>query len=132
MATVSQEMNSSLTCQISDQEVEDVVFQMGKLKAPGPKGIFQTYWDIISNEVKGLAKVFFSFIGDVGPKGINSTNIILIPKVPSPESVSQFRPISLCSFSYKVLSKILANRLKPLLPELISPTQNAFVVGRQM
>lgn len=64
MATVSQEMNSSLTCQISE-EVEDAVFQMGKLKAPGPddfQGIFfQTYWDIISNEVKGLAKDFFFF-----------------------------------------------------------------------
>lgn len=57
---------------------------------------------------------------------------MLISKVQNPESVLQFYPISLCNYSYKVLSKVPVNRLKPLLPDLISPMQNAFVAGRQI
>ncbi|TQD76541.1 hypothetical protein C1H46_037913 [Malus baccata] len=106
--------------------------QMGSLKAPGPDnfpGIFyQAHWEIITADVNEIIKELMHRTEN--PRHINATNLVLIPKVQNPVSVSQFRLISLCNYSYQVFSKVLANRLKQ--PDLISPTQNAFIVGRQI
>ena len=52
---------------------------------------------------------------------LNQTLIALIPKQPDPESFRQYRPISLCNTIYKIISKIIVLRLRPLLPSIISP-----------
>ena len=64
------------------------------------------------------------------PDGINDTTIVLILNVKNPQSIKDFRPISLCNVIYKIISKCLVNRLRPLLDGMISPTQSAFIPGR--
>jgi hypothetical protein len=71
-----------------------------------------------------------SLNSDILPEFLNITSIALIPKVKSPTSVTDYRPISLYNVSYKLISKILANRLKKILPQIIFPVQSAFVLGR--
>jgi len=63
-------------------------------------------------------------------KSINHTFITLIPKVHNPEKVTNFQPISLCNVIYKIVSKVIANRFKPLLNSIISETQSAFIADR--
>ena len=64
------------------------------------------------------------------PEGVNDTIIVLIPKVKNPQSIKDFRLISLCNVIYQIISKCMVNRLRPLLDGMISPTQSAFIPGR--
>lgn len=63
-------------------------------------------------------------------KGVNDTFITLIPKLKEPKKVSDFRPINLCNVIYKVVAKVLANRQKFVLPDVVSHNQSAYVPGR--
>ena len=75
-----------------------------------------------------MVAVVLDFLNSsIMPPEINYTHIILIPKIKSPERITDYRPISLCNVIYKIISKVLANRLKMILPQLISPSQCAFV-----
>ena len=64
------------------------------------------------------------------PPQLNLTHIALIPKVKNPTCVIEFQPISLCNVLYKLIAMVLANRLKKILPDIISPIQSVFIPGR--
>jgi hypothetical protein len=129
---ITEEMNHQLCKEFTDQEIADALFQMGPLKAPGTDGFparfFQKHWDTLRADVVLAVKKFFTNV--VMPSGINDTSIVLIPKGNNPEELKDFRPISLCNVIYKVISKCLVNRLRPVLRDIISPAQSAFVPGR--
>jgi hypothetical protein len=116
-------MNEMLTEVFTPEEVNQALAQMHPLKSPGPDGFggcfFQNHWHVVGEEVRQIVLDYLN--NEVFDPGINSTFITLIPKKASPSSVSDFRPISLCNVSYKLIAKVLANRLKKVLPVIISP-----------
>ena len=65
-------------------------------------------------------------------KELNTTILALVPKVPNPSRMTNFRPISYCNTLYKIIMKIIANWIKTILPDIISPSQLVFVVGRRI
>jgi hypothetical protein len=129
---VTPEMNEALCKDFTDDEIGDALFQIGPLKAPGvdgfPARFYQRNWATLKEEVINAVKVFF--VTGRMPEGVNDTAIVLIPKTDQPETLKDFRPISLCTVMYKVLAKCIVNRLRPILGELISINQSAFVPGR--
>ncbi|XP_074287942.1 uncharacterized protein LOC141613105 [Silene latifolia] len=129
---VTAEMNMGLERDYCEEEVLDALNQMNPLKAPGPDGMnglfYQTYWSIIGPEV--IRHVLQILRGTRSPREINKTNIVLIPKKKAPDKIQDFRPISLCNVVYKLVSKVLANRLKCFLDNIVSENQSAFTPGR--
>ncbi|KAL0319628.1 UNVERIFIED_CONTAM: hypothetical protein Sradi_5224300 [Sesamum radiatum] len=129
---VTHAMNESLTQHFTSEEVLHVLKQMHPLKSPGPDGmslvLFQKYWSIVGTDVYATVLDFLNN-GSLDSL-INFTHIVLISKCPSPSNMSQFRSISLCNVIYKLASKVLANRVKPFLDAIVSPSQVAFVPGR--
>ena len=131
-AVVTPQMNNDLLREFTREEIHCALFQMSPSKAPGPDGMtalfFQKFWHIVGDDVSLAILDFFRSGRMLG--SINFTNIVLIPKVKNPESMSQFRPISLCNVLYKIISKVLVNRMKVILPNIISDSQSAFIPGR--
>ncbi|GKA88942.1 reverse transcriptase [Tanacetum coccineum] len=125
-------MNTSLVDTIADYEIVCEVKQLGAYKAPGKDGFpglfFKKYWTIVGNSVCSAVKQFF--VTGFMPSSFNKTLVVLILKIPALEQVGHLRPISLCNFVYHIISKIIANRLKPFIHRLISPQQSAFIHGR--
>lgn len=80
--------------------------------------------------VKNLVNEFLS--NNIPLQDVNHTNIALIPKVNSPKTVNHYRPICLCNVSYKIISKILVNQLRPILSKCISKNRGAFALGRSI
>lgn len=119
---VSPSMNETLLKTFAEDEVEEALNSIGDLKAPGPDGMpsifYKRFWDLVGDHVK--SEVLAVLNGGPMPEGWNDTVIVLIPKVKNPQKLKDLRPISLCNVLYKLISKVLANLLKKVLPEIIS------------
>jgi len=115
-------------------EVKAAVWDCDNFKCPGLDGVnlgfIKSFWDIVKLDVLRFLSEFHRN-GRLA-KGINNTFIALIPKVDSPQRLNDFRPISLVGSMYKILAKVLANRLRYVIDSVVSDTQSAFIKGRQI
>ncbi|GJW33456.1 RNA-directed DNA polymerase, eukaryota, reverse transcriptase zinc-binding domain protein [Tanacetum coccineum] len=135
-------VGSSLACQVtkdlerevSKQEIKTAVWGCGTDKSPGPDGFsfgfYRHFWPVIEYDVYMAVNHFFIH-GEI-PPGCNSSFIALIPKVPDANLVKDFRPISLIGSIYKIIAKILSNRLVNVLGDIVNEVQSAFIAERQM
>jgi hypothetical protein len=116
------------------EEFKEVLFSMHSNKAPGAKVMnttfYKRFWDLCGYIIYSTSKDWLQR-GRFPPQR-NKTNIVLIPKVENPTSIKDLRPISLCNVLYKIISKVLANRMKPLLSRYISIEQFSFIANRSI
>lgn len=126
---LNEEEKESIGGQVTVEEIRSALWSLKAYKAPGPDGLhagfFQSFWpmmgDLIVREVKRI------FMEKKVLEYLNQTHIALIPKIQSPKTIGNYRPISLCNTIYKVVTKIIVARLRPYLEKLISHLQMAFV-----
>ncbi|GJU59508.1 RNA-directed DNA polymerase, eukaryota [Tanacetum coccineum] len=132
--TISIDQQTELEGAVSKEEVKKAVWDCGSDKSPGPDGFsfgfYRKFWTCIENDVFAAVNYFFTF-GDI-PKGCNACFIALIPKVHDANLVKDFRPISLIGSIYKIIAKILANRLVGVLGDIVNEVQSAFISDRQI
>lgn len=130
---LSVEDAESLCRPVTMAETWGAVKSMADLKAPGPDGFHAIFIKKCRGTVRGqiheMVQNAFSMATVLN--NINDTLIVLIPKVDHPQTIKEFRPISLCNVVYKIISKVMVNRLKPLLSNIVSPNQSSFVPNRQ-
>ena len=116
------------------EEVFAVLSELNGDKAPGPNGFSMAFWqfsmDFLRNDVMGFFREFYEHKKFI--RNMNTTFLVLIPKKGDAKDLKDFRPISLVGGLYKLLAKVLANRLKRIIGKVIFPAQNAFVEGRQI
>eukprot|EP00253_Pinus_taeda_P004149 PITA_04149 len=119
---------------VSKEEVESVIKSMAKEKSLGPDGwtieLFLHFFDLIGAEITEVVEES-RMKGEVY-NPFNATFIALIPKKEVPETFEAFRPISLCNSIYKIIAKVIATRIKPILSRHISMEQFGFLNGRQI
>ncbi|GJT28061.1 RNA-directed DNA polymerase, eukaryota, reverse transcriptase zinc-binding domain protein [Tanacetum coccineum] len=131
---LSREEANAMICPVSDMEIKQAMFDIDDDKAPGPDGFtscfFKKAWNIIGSDICDAVREFF--ISGKLLKEVNATMISLIPKMNTPNKVSEFRPIACCNVLYKCISKILTNRIKSGLEKVVSINQSAFIPGRSI
>ena len=115
----------------TEEEILAAISGLNGDKAPGPNGFLLAFWsfcwDFMKDEVMGFFREFFEHSQFV--KSLNATFLVLIPKGSSVEDLKDLKHISLMGSLYKILSKVLANRIKRVMGLIISQSQNAFVEG---
>ena len=118
----------------TDEEIKNAMFCIHSNKAPGPDGFnacfFKDTWNITGPLVVQAVREFFE-TGEL-LKEANATIIALLPKIPNPSCMGDFRPISCCNTVYKCISKIISKRIQMIIPEMVDSAQSAFIKGRHI
>ena len=130
---LSEENSTRVDTEVSIEEIRDGLWSLKAFKAPSPDGLyagfFQHFWADVKNSICREIKEVFR--NGIIPSYLNETLVTLIPKCQSPETLNNYRPISLCNLVNNIISKIIMAHIRPLLADLISPIQSAFVPGRR-
>ena len=132
--SLPQREKESLVARFSEVEIKSAVWDCGGDKSPGPDGLnfnfIKLFWETLKPDFIRFMDEFY--INGSFPKGSNASFIALIPKIKDPQSLNDYRPISLIGCVYKIVAKILAKRLALVLPHLIDERQTAFMKGRHI
>ncbi|GJU40223.1 RNA-directed DNA polymerase, eukaryota [Tanacetum coccineum] len=132
--SLSIDQKEDMERRISKEEVKRAMWDCNDDKSPGPDDFsfrfYRHFWPVIEKDVFEAVDYFFMY-GEI-PNGCNSNFIALIPKILDANMVKDFRPISLIGSLYKIIAKILANRLVGVLGDLVNEVQSAFVADRQI
>jgi hypothetical protein len=119
----------------TEEEVRNAINQLSGDKAPGPDDFTGAFlkkcWDIVKTDIMNVVHLFGSLHAD-NFHWLNSANIDLLPKKDGAEDITDFRPISLIHAIAMIISKMLANRLGPLMNDLVSNAQRAFMKKRSI
>jgi len=133
-ACINADSHDFLLAPVSVDDIKRVLFSMDDNKASSPDGytsaFFKQAWNIVGEDLCSAVQDFFAS-GEI-LKQLNHSTIALVPKSANANCAADYRPISCCNVTYKVISKILAERLAHVLNDIISPSQNAFLGGRLM
>ncbi|XP_028089237.1 uncharacterized protein LOC114289668 [Camellia sinensis] len=128
------EVREVLEAEFSEVEISRALKQCEGNKAPGSDGfnlmLFKNCWQIVKGDVIHFMKDFHKNSKLV--HGINSSFVALIPKSNNPSCLNDYRLISLLGSLYKILAKVLSNRIKNVMPKIISDSQSAFIGGRSI
>jgi hypothetical protein len=115
-----------------NEEIDQIIRSLPNDKSPGPDGFTNEFlkasWQVIREDMYSLCQSFYN--NDVCLNSINNSFITLIPKVQQPVTVNDYRPISLLNTSVKIITKILANRLQPVITKLVHKNQYGFIKNR--
>ncbi|XP_019200076.1 PREDICTED: uncharacterized protein LOC109193678 [Ipomoea nil] len=129
---VTHTQNEALLRPFEKDEVRTALFAMFPDKAPGPDGMnsgfYQQFWDVVGGDVSDF--IVNCLNTRTFPTNLNDTDVVLIPKKKNPERVSDLRPIALSNVIYRVMAKMISARMKPLMDDIISDTQSAFIPDR--
>ena len=131
---ISHQQNDSLIARFSEEEVKEAIWECGSEKSPGPVGFnfkfIKKFWQTLKPDILHFLDEFY--VNGIFLKGCNASFIALIPKVSDPQGLSDYKPISLIGCVYKIVSKLLAKRLKKAMSSIIDGRQSTFIEGRHL
>ncbi|KAF9620051.1 hypothetical protein IFM89_010701 [Coptis chinensis] len=131
---LSEEEKQTLLKDVQNEEIVDALKHMKPFKAPSPNGyqafIFQHFWHLVGDQVCVAVKYFFS--NGTFSLQLYHSFITLIPKIMNPSLPEHFRPINLTNVVYKIISKIIVNRLRSIIQRIVGPFQTAFLPKRNI
>eukprot|EP00253_Pinus_taeda_P034448 PITA_34448 len=131
---VTREYNYNINRLVNEEEVSEVIKDMHNGKAPSPDGFnvdfFKSCWRIVKQDILNVVEDFGK--NRTVLKAFDTAFISFIQKQDNAMTPDRFRPIALCNLEYKIISKVISNGLKPLLPTLVSREQTGYVEGRQI